>query len=315
MEYGYLGKTGLYISRLCFGSLTIGPLQADLPVREGSLLIETALDKGVNFIDTAELYGTYTHIGHAIKNRKDKPVLASKSYAYTRRMMKESVQRALWEMDIPSIEIFMLHEQESALTLKGHREALEYLQEAKDEGLITAAGISCHTVAAAKAACSVPGIDVVHPLVNMKGIGIRDGTLADMLAAITELRRADIGIIGMKPLAGGHLIHENYAALRFVIEQPLLDAVAVGMSTVAEVNFNCALFSGETVPPMLAASLRKQHRRLYVHDWCTGCGTCTLYCPQKALSVEGDRAVVDAELCVLCGYCGAYCPEFCLKIF
>jgi predicted aldo/keto reductase-like oxidoreductase len=315
MQYRLLGRTGLNVSRLCFGSLTIGPLQANLSVSEGASLIELALDLGVNFIDTADLYGTYPYIRRAIRHRKERPVLASKSYDYTRAGMQESLMRALTEMDVPAVDIFLLHEQESALTLAGHRDALEYLLEAKEEGLVRAVGFSCHTVAALRAARQMPEIDVVHPLVNMKGIGIQDGTVTDMLAVLTDLHRAGVGVFGMKPLGGGHLAGQNAEALRFVLGLPQLDAVAVGMVSVQEIRYNSLLFAGEPVPDELADELQKQPRRLYVHDWCEGCGECVPHCPQGALCIRQGKVEINAEDCILCGYCGAFCPDFCLKIY
>ena len=55
IETRALGRTNIRVSRLCFGTLTIGPLQANLSVDEGASLIRSALQRGVNFIDTAEL--------------------------------------------------------------------------------------------------------------------------------------------------------------------------------------------------------------------------------------------------------------------
>ena len=315
MEYRCLGKTGIHVSRLCFGSLTIGPLQANLSVSEGARLIELALDQGVNFIDTAALYGTYPHIRQAIAHRQQKPVIASKSYDYTRDGMRESLSRALTDLDVPQVDIFLLHEQESALTLAGHREALEYLLEAKRDGLVRAVGFSCHTVAAVRAAQTMPEIDVVHPLMNMKGIGIKDGTVEDMLAAIASLHQMGIGIFGMKPLGGGHLIQQNWQALKYVLSVPHLDAIAVGMASPEEIELNCKLFAGLPLPEHLQVSLRQKKRQLLVHDWCSGCGSCTTRCPQHALQVQEGQAVVDENLCILCGYCGAHCPDFCLKIY
>src|SRR5690554_7505386 len=94
MEYRYLGNTGIKVSRMCFGSLTIGPLQADLSVDDGLKCIETAMDHGVNFIDTADLYGTYPHIRQVIKNKPDM-IVATKSYAYDTKTADETLNRAL----------------------------------------------------------------------------------------------------------------------------------------------------------------------------------------------------------------------------
>ena len=65
--YRLLGETKMEVSRLCFGALTIGSLQANLPLAEGAGVIRSALSQGVNFIDTAELYDTYKYIRQAIQ--------------------------------------------------------------------------------------------------------------------------------------------------------------------------------------------------------------------------------------------------------
>ena len=315
MEYRVLGKTGIRVSRLCFGTLTLSPLQGNTPVDVGADLLLSAYERGVNFFDTADLYETYPHLREMLKYCNKQPVLASKSYDYTREGMKKSLERALTEMDIPYIDIFLLHEQESHLTLAGHRPALEYLLEAKEKGLVRAVGFSCHTVAAVQAALEMPEIDIVHPLINMRGIGINDGTAGDMLDAVNRLHEKGVGIYAMKPLGGGHLIKESEAAFRFVLDRPCLDSIAVGMATKEEIAYNCALFSGETVSPEMGEKLRNRKRSLQVQDWCAGCGKCVKHCPQQALQVVEGKAVVAAEKCILCGYCGAYCPDFCLKIY
>ena len=62
MELYELGNTGIRVSPICFGSLTIGPLQRNLPLKEGYQVLRRAIDLGVNFIDTADLYQTYPYI-------------------------------------------------------------------------------------------------------------------------------------------------------------------------------------------------------------------------------------------------------------
>ena len=59
MEHRNLGGTDIKVSRLCFGSLTISPLQAGLSIDEGADVILSAMDMGVNFLDTAEFYRNY----------------------------------------------------------------------------------------------------------------------------------------------------------------------------------------------------------------------------------------------------------------
>lgn len=314
MEYRFLGNTGLKVSRLCFGALTIGPLQANLSVPEGAAVIRRALESGVNFIDTAQFYKTYPYIKEALRGYKGEVIIASKSYAYTARDMQNSLEEALRELNRDVIDIFMLHEQETYLTLKGHWEAVEYLLQAKQAGLIRAIGVSTHAVACVTAAAKMKEFDIIFPMINYKGIGIQDGTLDDMLAAIKQARLNGQGIMGMKPLGGGNLINERSAAFAYVLGLEELDSIALGMKSPAEVDMNVHIFNGQKVPQDVLEAVSVLKRHLHIEDWCTGCGKCVARCQQKALYLEENKAHVRAQDCVLCGYCSAVCPDFCIKI-
>ncbi|MFZ5633061.1 MAG: aldo/keto reductase [Bacillota bacterium] len=314
MEYRILGRTGIRVSRLCFGALTIGPLQAKLPVKEGARIIQGALDAGVNFIDTAELYGTYEYIREGIAGRAGSVVIATKSYAYTREGMRGSIEKALKETGRDYIDIFLLHEQESELTIRGHWDAVEEMIEAKERGTVRALGISTHSVRGVRAAAAVQEFDVIHPLINMKGIGIRDGTVEDMKAAIADAFMAGKGLYGMKALGGGNLINDKREAFDFVLSIPGLSSVAVGMQSLAEVRYNVAFFEGRQVGRELELMVSRRNRRLHIEDWCSGCGSCVERCSEGALALTGGKAVVDAAGCRLCGYCATACREMCIKI-
>ena len=71
MIYNTLGNTGIRVSKLCFGTLTMGPFQRDLSVPEGAALLERAFMHGVNFLDTAEIYETYPHVREAVRLKPD----------------------------------------------------------------------------------------------------------------------------------------------------------------------------------------------------------------------------------------------------
>lgn len=314
MEYNYLGQTGIKVSRLCFGTLTLGPLQGRLSLGKGAGVLRRAFDLGVNFLDTADLYMTYPYIREALRGDRREVVLASKSYDYTREGMKKSLERALRETGRDYIDIFLLHEQESELTIKGHWEAVEYLLESRDRGTVRAIGISTHSVRGVLAAARVPQFDVIHPLINMAGVGILDGDAADMAAAISEARRAGKGIYGMKALGGGNLRGSVREAFDYIMSLEDLDSVAVGMRTLSEVEYNVRLFEGREIPGALASRVQGQKRRLHVEDWCIGCGRCVERCGAGALSIVSGRALVDSSLCRLCGYCGAACSDMCIKI-
>ncbi len=349
------------IARLVFGSLTVGPLQANLPVERAGEVLAYGFDKGINFVDTAQYYRNYAHIRAGLERCRepDKVMISTKTYAYDRQGAWEAVEEARRELQRDTIDLFMLHEQESIHTLHGHREALETLFTLREKGIIRAVGISTHYVAGVEGAISLAAeglpLDVVHPLFNMAGIGIADGTPGEMAAALERLHHMGCGIFGMKALAGGHLFRDPAAAFSFVLSKPFMDAVAVGMQDEREVDANLAYFVAmekwlaagkctDMLPAFPVADRPEKKRVLHVEEYCEGCGNCVKRCGQNAISLvpkvdtvenpydfsdafadaagvrqheakESLTAQVDPEKCVLCGYCTAVCPVFALKVY
>lgn len=315
MEYRLLGNTGIKVSRLCFGGLTVGPLQANLPIEKGALVIAEAFKQGVNFIDTAQLYETYPYIRRALEiYGKNDIVIATKSYAYDEETAKSSLNHALTELNVDKIDIFLLHEQESEHTLRGHYEALKYYLKMKEKGIIKAVGISTHTIRAVEVAADMKEIDVIHPIINKIGIGIQDGSRDEMLKAIHKAYKNGKGIYGMKPIGGGNLIHDASDSLDYAIGIKQLHSIAVGMQTKEEVIANVLKFSGKKVSDKILSEISKKSRKLLIDFWCERCGNCVKHCKHQALSIVDDKIEVDKTKCVLCGYCSKYCPQFCIKI-
>ena len=263
MQMTMLGRSGLRVSRLCFGTLTMSPLQRNLSPEEGARLLIHAYERGVRFLDTADLYGTYPHIRLALEEAPDY-VISTKAYCYDRRTAEEALERAFRGLGRDYIDLFMLHEQESLYTLRGHQEALDYLEQQKRSGYIGAVGVSTHFCACVRAASRFPMIDIVHPLINAGGIGIQDGTREDMEEAIRAAREYGIGIFAMKPLGGGHLIFGNRQALEYALNNPLLDAIAIGMQNFEEIDANIAVFESAPGAPGLLGRLQCRRRHIMV---------------------------------------------------
>ena len=309
-----LGNTGIMVSGICFGTLTTSPLQLNFNPETAARLFETAYGLGINFFDTAEFYDNYLSLKFALSRFPDM-VISSRSYAVTGDEMRQSVMKTCRELDRDYIDIFGLHEVENEATLRGHQEALEFLQEAKRNGRVRAVAISTHTVAGVRAGASHPGIDVIHPLINYRGIGIKDGTVEDMIAAVRTARDFGKGIYAMKILGGGHLEGEAARAFRFISElHDIIDSVAVGMQSLSEIELNIALFSGRTPSRKSAAEVAGIKRSLHVASWCQGCGRCVDECSFGALRLENGAILVEQSKCLHCGYCVGVCPEFCLKV-
>ncbi len=308
-----LGNTGIGVSRLCFGTLTMGPFQRGLTPAEGAALIERAFSHGVNFLDTAEIYETYPHVREALLIKPD-AVVCTKSYSYDAATAEASFKKAVEGIGREYIDVFLLHEQESAHTIRGHAEAVEFFLRKKEQGLIGAVGLSTHYVRCMQAALTHPELDVLFPLINKKGVGIADGTADDMLQVIKQAHSLGRGVIAMKPLGGGHLIAEREEALDFILGLDCIDTVAMGMQSIDEVDFNCAVFNGEEPDPAIAERLSRVRRRMLIQDWCQGCGTCVAACRNHAITMEDGVARIDYGKCATCGYCARACPEFNIKV-
>jgi len=339
------------VTRLALGSLTVGPLQVNLPIERAGEVLAYAFDRGINYLDTAQYYRNYAHIRAGLARCKtpENVMICSKTYAYDRTGALAAVDEARRELDRDVIDVFLLHEQESIHTLRGHREALETLFSLRERGVVRAVGISTHHVAGVEGAITLAEeglpLDIIHPLYNKAGIGIADGTAEDMAAALTRIHAMGCGVFGMKALAGGHLFREAAQALQFVLSSPFIDAVAVGMQDEAEIDANIALVSNLGQVYGAAGSevvLAGHERRLHVEEYCEGCGRCVQRCTQKAISLKPVRreqnpydfgadfaresglmtddavklcAEVEPDRCVLCGYCTAVCPVFALKVY
>lgn len=308
-----LGRSGLWVAPLSMGTLTLSPLQQNLPPERGAELILYAASLGVTLFDTAQYYQSYPALRLALRSRPDL-LVSSKSYAYDRAGAAEALEEARREMDKDVIDIFLLHEQEDRLTLKGHREAFDYYLEMKGKGVIRAVGFSTHRIAAVDYAPRYPGVDVIHPLINRTGVGIADGTRDEMAAAIARSHNGGIGIYAMKPLGGGHLLKDPEEAFGYLRGLGTIDTICCGMQSEAEIAVNVALAQGLSPAAEALTECKRAERKLMIHDYCTGCGRCVARCGQKALSIQNGQCVCNQELCVRCGYCAPVCPDFCIKI-
>lgn len=325
------------VSRLAFGSLTLSPMQAATPVEKASDIITYAFRRGVNFIDTAQYYNNYHILRRAFEKyeKSDDIVLSTKTYAYDRSTAEAALEEARRETGRDVIDIFMLHEQESYDTLRGHMEALDYFFECREKGIIRAVGASMHHVAAVRGVMRLAAswgvtLDVIHPIYNKSGTGIVDGSVSDMAVAVKDAHDMGVGVFGMKALAGGHLCSSAAEAFDFVLDSGFIDAVAVGMQSEAEIDANIEYFVKRTFSPEAEVRLAAKKRSLHVEEYCEGCGACVDRCPVGALKLvenndvpaEGEfarvythRAVCDSEKCVLCGYCSGVCPVFAVKVY
>jgi predicted aldo/keto reductase-like oxidoreductase len=315
MKKVILGSTGMEVSPLVFGSLPMGPLQAARSPRDGGRLLRYALERGINMIDTAELYDNYGHLREALDGYRGRCFLATKTHASDADTARLHVERALRELAVDRLDVVHVHAARVADPLVERRPVIDALLKLREEGKIAHIGLSSHYISAIRNAAGSPDIAVIHPLINQRGMGILDGTAAQMAAAIAEVAAAGKGVYAMKALAGGNLIGEARNSLRFVRGLAGVHGVAVGMLSEREIDANIALFADAELDEEQWSILEKGRRHLKIMDrFCKGCGACVPSCTNLALNIADGKARVDEQRCILCGYCAAACPEFIIRV-
>ena len=310
MKQTILGNTGIKVSRAGFGVLPMGPSQLALPVEEGAAVLRYALERGFNFVDTAQYYRTYPYIRKALEGGDFKDVvLCSKSLCNDYEGMMEAIAEARQELGRPA-DIFLMHEVRSG-QLEERAGAWQALVDAKARGLVRAIGLSTHHVDITRAAADMAELDVVFPLINYAGLGIRKGndfaTREEMLEAIHACRTAGKGVFSMKAFGGGSLTANYQQALDFIFAQPDIDSVMIGFGKTSEVDDLLAYLEG-TMPSDYNPDVSK--KKVYINqEDCEGCGSCKAACPAGAIYWgENGLAQVDHDKCLTCGYCSPVCP-------
>ncbi len=282
-----LGRTELRISRLVYGSLPLGPLQADLSPEEGGELLRHAIDLGVNMLDTAELYGTYQHIREGLSGVNKRIHVASKTHATTAADARKHVERALKEMDLPKLDVVHLHGARLPNPFEERAEVFAEMKKMRQEGMIDFLGLSSHFICAVRQAAVHPDIDVIHPLINRTGMGILDGSAEEMAAAIAIAAENGKGIYGMKALAGGNLIKEARSSFRYVLGLPGMHALAVGMLSKDEIEGNFTLVNSGQAEPRIWDELEKRVRKIRIMEqFCKGCGACVPACTNHGMGAR-----------------------------
>ncbi len=316
MKTQNLGRTGIEVSILGLGTLTMSPMQRALSVADGAAVILHALAQGITLIDTAQMYGSYPQVAAALRQWKGPaPVVASKSAARTREAMQAAVAECLQQIGLPQIDVFLMHAVRDSDDIEARADALSYLREAREMGMIKAIGASSHSARTIDILAGTEGIEVLHPMYNRDGIGILDATLDEMTDILKRARARGIGIYAMKPLGGGHLRNDAAAALRWLFASEAVDAAVVGMTSCDEVDMNVRLARNEAVDDSFARSVAGRDRRLFINTGiCINCNACVNTCQQGALHSAEKSPVIDHARCILCGYCAPVCPKFAIRI-
>lgn len=212
MEYRQLGPSGVRVSVVGLGANRFG--SSDMPQAEVNKVVDAALDSGVNFIDTANVYnegGSEETLGQALKGRMDKVVLATKfsfprktsanSWGASRYHMVQSVEQSLRRLKTDHIALYYCHRWDDTTPIE---ETLRGLDDLIRMGKISYIGASLY------AAWQLAHANVLAELKGWTPFVVLQSEY-NMLRREVErevlpyCRAHNVGFVPYYPLAGGFL--------------------------------------------------------------------------------------------------------------
>jgi aryl-alcohol dehydrogenase-like predicted oxidoreductase len=208
MNYRPLGRTGWKVSEISFGAWAIGGFWGHVSDEDAIATLHTAIDSGVNFIDTADVYGdgrSERLIAQLKKARKDEIVVATKAgrrmprqvvEGYTRQNLTAWIEDSLRNLSTDSLDLLQLHCPPTELY--SHSEVFAVLDDLVKAGKIRYYGVSVEKIEEALKAIDFPNVQTVQVIFNC----FRQRP-ADFF--LPKAKQKQVGILARVPLASGML--------------------------------------------------------------------------------------------------------------
>jgi len=219
MQYRPLGRTGFRVSTVSFGAWAIGGTWGPVDDAESLRALHRAVDRGVTFIDTADVYGdghSERLVGQLRRERpRDGIVIATKAgkrlnppvaAGYTRANLTAFVERSLTNLGTDTIDLLQLHCPPPDVLYMP--EVFGLMDDLVAAGKIRFYGVSVERVEEALKAIEFPGVQTIQLIYNI--VRQRPSELF-----FPEAKRRQVGVLARVPLASGLLAGKMTAATRF----------------------------------------------------------------------------------------------------
>ncbi len=293
LRYNVLGKTGLKVTTVAFGSM----------ITSDQSVIEKAIELGVNYVDTARGYqngNCERMVGAAIKGKRKNLVLSTKSPAETKQQALEHLDTSLQTLGTDYVDIWFVHAKSKGEQLTDER--LEANEIAKKAGKVRFNGVSTHG-----------GHESIIPAMIKKGcfdvvLSSYNFTMGDKIdPLLAQAKQAGLGIVAMKVMAGGlrrakpddkmHTLMKREGAplamLKWVLRNPSIDTTIPSITDMDQLDDDLKAMTQRYTPAdekLLAARLREI--RPY---YCSMCGSCEGTCARGLAVSDIIRYVSYAE--------------------
>ncbi len=295
LEYRVLGRTGLKVTSVGFGCM----------VTSDPSVIEKAADLGINYFDTARIYQRGNNermVGAALKNFRSRVYISSKTKASGRDEALRDLDTSLAQIGTDHLDVWYLHDKRSASEISD--DLVEAQRIAKQQGKVRFAGLSAHTNQAEMMRAAVKaGMDAVL-------VGYNFAMDQGLEPALAEARKAGLGIVAMKVMAGGTRYASFYptpesvrarmktggamiGALRWVLKNPDIATTVPSMVDSDQLDENMRAMAepfGDADAKTLTARLDFL-RPLY----CRMCGACDGACAKGLPVADVMRCLMYAE--------------------
>lgn len=313
-----LGRTKFEINPLGFGGI---PIQRISP-KEAAELLKYSIKKGINFIDTARGYtDSEEKIGQILPQYRNQVIIATKAMSKDYTGMVKEIELSLNNLKVDSIDLYQCHNVRSIEALDqilGENGAYQALLEAKEQGTIKHLGITSHKPSILIEAIKRDKFDTVQVPFNI----IEREAMEELLPLCKE---KNIGVIVMKPVAGGALKDHVPASIKYILNHPV-SVVIPGMDNKTQVDENLSAVLNPILTDAEANALQVEADALG-SQFCRRCDYCAP-CPQ-GIDISTNFIVnayysrynmpdwatnryqgmkVNAGACVACGQCEAKCP-------
>lgn len=245
-----LGKTGLRLSRLGFGTGAAGGrfLRA-MSSSERNYLLHHAFDQGIRYIDTAQAYRTHEIVGEAIKGHPREDFFILSKIPEVPEDPLSVVDGYRQELGVDYIDCLLLHCMINADWESTHARVMDALSEAKSRGWIRAHGISCHSLSALQKSAESDWVEVNLVRFNpqmvctdtISGRWLAPSSVSDLpfvRQQMTRMRENGHGLIGMKIFGNGDFrqAEDRERSIRYATQPGLVDAMTIGFKAVDEVD-------------------------------------------------------------------------------
>lgn len=211
MKYKLLGRTGLKVSELCFGTMSFG---GDANEEESEAMYQACRDQGINFFDCADAYSrgkAETILGKLMRTERDHLVITSKCFnqmdddrntrGSNRRHILRAVEASLKRLGTDRLDVLFMHRWDPDVPLE---ETLRALEQLVSDGKVLYLGASNWAAWQVSKALGIaekniwPRIDVIQPMYSLVK---RQSEVEIFPMALAE----DIGVITYSPVGGGLL--------------------------------------------------------------------------------------------------------------